>query len=325
MQAIVSILVTAYNHAPYIAEALDSFLMQKTDFPFEVIIHDDASTDGTARIIREYAERYPEIIVPFYQEKNLFSQGIVIYDQVFFPVARGKYFASIEGDDYWCDENKLQLQVDYMEAHPECACCVHNTVIHSCDGSAPDRLYIADVHGDRDLDFRTVMLGMGRAYHTSSLLARREWMIDPPKFYYTAYSYGFGDQPRAVWFLLNGGVHFIDRPMSVYRVRSNPESWSANLDRHYSQLKRFVLGELAMIRDLLPFVEGENREITEDIQKLREFELMFVEGRVREQFRKPYRKYLLQQSFGFKLKWLCKLLFPRLYSLYRKKRGYADY
>lgn len=71
------------------------------------------------------------------------------------------------------------------------------------------------------------MLGMGKAYHTSSLMARRELMIDPPKFYYTAYSYGFGDQPRAVWFALNGGIRFIDRPMSVYRVRSNPSRGAA--------------------------------------------------------------------------------------------------
>lgn len=324
-EVMVSVLCLAHNHEAYIAQALESFVNQETDFRYEILVNDDASTDGTADIIRAYAEKYPDLIVPFYQEKNLFSQGIVIYDQVFYPVARGKYFASIEGDDYWCDPHKLQMQVDFLEAHPEYAACVHNTVIHTCDGAEPDKPYITRPTGDRDVDFKTVMMGMGKAYHTSSLLAKRELMIDPPKFYYTAYSYGFGDQPRAVWFSLNGGIRFIDRPMSVYRVRSNPQSWSSNLDRHYSQLKRFVLGELAMIDDLLPFLDGEKKATAEDIRDLREFELMFVEGRVKDQLRRPYRKFLRQQTFGYKVKWLLKLLFPRLYSLYRKKRGYSDY
>ena len=178
-EIMVSVLCLAHNHEQYIAQALESFVTQKTDFRFEVLVNDDASTDGTADIIRQYAEKYPDIIVPFYQEKNLFSQGIVIYDKVFYPVARGKYFASIEGDDYWCDPMKLQLQVDYMEAHPECACCVHNTVIRTVGGSEPNKLYISSPTGDRELDLRTVMMGMGKAYHTSSLLARREYMIDP--------------------------------------------------------------------------------------------------------------------------------------------------
>lgn len=324
-EVMVSVLCLAHDHEAYIAQALESFVSQETDFRYEILVNDDASTDGTADIIRAYAEKYPDLIVPFYQEKNLFSQGKVIYDEVFYPVARGKYFASIEGDDYWCDPHKLQLQVDFLETHPEYAACVHNTVIHTCGSSEPDRPYITARSGDRDVDFETVMLGMGKAYHTSSLMARRELMIDPPKFYYTAYSYGFGDQPRAVWFALNGGIRFIDRPMSVYRVRSNPQSWSSNLDRHYTQLKRFVQGELAMIDDLMPFLSGENVEIAKDVRLRREFELMFVEGRARDQFRRPYRKFLRQESFGYKLKWLMKLIFPRLYSLYRKKRGYSDY
>ena len=113
--------------------------------------------------------------------------------------------------------------------------------------------------------------------------------------------------------------------MSVYRVRSGADSWSSNLVRHYSQLKRFVLGELAMIDDLMPFLNEEQRPVVEDIRLLREFELMFVEGRVREQARPPYVKFLRQQSFGYKIKWLIKCTFPKLHRLYRKKRGYSDY
>ena len=96
MEVMVSILTTAYNHAPYIAQALDSFLMQKTDFPFEVIIHDDASTDRTADIIRKYAEKYPDIIHPIFQTENQYSKGADVY-KFMTPLIRGKYIAQCEG------------------------------------------------------------------------------------------------------------------------------------------------------------------------------------------------------------------------------------
>ncbi len=122
---LVSILCTAYNHEQYIRSALESFVSQKTNFAFEVLVNDDASSDGTAAIIREYEEKYPEIIRPFYQVENQFSKGIgYIYENIFYPKARGKYFAFCEGDDYWTDESKLQRQADFLESHPDYSACV---------------------------------------------------------------------------------------------------------------------------------------------------------------------------------------------------------
>ena len=108
----VSVLCATFNHEEYLRQTLDGFLSQKTDFPYEVLVNDDASTDGTAAILREYAEKYPEVIRPFYQEENLYSRRINLYDVVFFPAVRGEYIAVCEGDDYWNDPEKLQLQVD---------------------------------------------------------------------------------------------------------------------------------------------------------------------------------------------------------------------
>ena len=100
----VSICCLTFNHEPYIRKALDSFLMQKTTFPFEIVIHDDASTDGTADIIREYQENYPDIVHSLCQEENQYSKGISNISGVFnFPRAQGKYIAMCEGDDYWSD------------------------------------------------------------------------------------------------------------------------------------------------------------------------------------------------------------------------------
>lgn len=116
---LVSICCLSYNHESYIRECLNGFLMQKTNFDFEVLIHDDASTDDTANIIREYEEKYQEIIKPIYQTENQYSKGIGVTRTYNFPRSQGKYIALCEGDDYWTDPLKLQKQVDFLEGNAE--------------------------------------------------------------------------------------------------------------------------------------------------------------------------------------------------------------
>src|SRR5690554_1582208 len=102
---VVSICCITFNHGKFIREALEGFLSQKTNFCFEVLIHDDASTDDTATIIKEYASRFPNIIKPIFQKENQYSKGIRGMNRRFnFPRAKGKYIAMCEGDDYWIDE-----------------------------------------------------------------------------------------------------------------------------------------------------------------------------------------------------------------------------
>lgn len=114
---LVSICTLAYNHEPYIRQCMEGFLIQKTDFSFEVLIHDDASTDKTADIIKEYEARFPDIIKPIYQSENQFSKGVGVTRVFQFPRVKGKYIAMCEGDDYWIDPFKLQKQVDFLEAN----------------------------------------------------------------------------------------------------------------------------------------------------------------------------------------------------------------
>ena len=120
---LVSVYCATYNHVPFIRQCLEGFVMQKTSFPFEVLIHDDASTDGTQDIVREYAARYPDIIKPIYQKENQFSRGVKIYLTYVYPRVKGKYIAMCEGDDYWTDPYKLQKQVDFLESHPDYVMC----------------------------------------------------------------------------------------------------------------------------------------------------------------------------------------------------------
>ncbi|MDO5463803.1 MAG: glycosyltransferase [Akkermansia sp.] len=132
---LVSICSITYNHAPFIRQCLDGFLMQQCNFPIEIIINDDCSTDGTTEIIREYAEKYPDKIFPIFHVENQWSKGERgIFQKFVFPKARGKYIALCEGDDYWTDPLKLQKQVDFLESHPECSLCCHAVKFVSFNG-----------------------------------------------------------------------------------------------------------------------------------------------------------------------------------------------
>lgn len=128
IEPLVCIRCITFNHEPYIRDALEGFVMQKTNFPFVAIVHDDASTDKTADIIREYADKYPEIIKPIFEDENQYSKkdgslSKIIRDAI--ANSGAKYIAMCEGDDYWTDPLKLQKQVDFLELHPDYSMCFH--------------------------------------------------------------------------------------------------------------------------------------------------------------------------------------------------------
>jgi glycosyltransferase involved in cell wall biosynthesis len=129
---LVSVSCATYNHENYIRDSLEGFLIQKTTFPIEILIHDDASTDGTADIIKEYEKKHPDLIFPIYQKENQYSKGLTISSTFNWPRARGKYIALCEGDDYWTDPYKLQKQVEFLEATANAAGvgCYYNIMEH---------------------------------------------------------------------------------------------------------------------------------------------------------------------------------------------------
>lgn len=122
-EVLVTIRCCAYNHERFIRQCLEGFVMQKADFRFEAIVHDDASTDNTAAIIREYAEKYPDIIKPIYETENQYSKHDGSLTRIMNAHTRGKYIAMCEGDDYWTDPYKIQKQVDFLESHPDYVMC----------------------------------------------------------------------------------------------------------------------------------------------------------------------------------------------------------
>lgn len=133
----VTVLCPTYNHEKYIERALQGFVMQKTNFPFECIIADDASTDGTAEIIKIYTQQYPDLIKPVFREKNL---GSALNFQAMIQNITTDYVAICEGDDFWTDENKLQIQFDFLEKHQDYAFCFHPVTVIYEDENTPSEI-----------------------------------------------------------------------------------------------------------------------------------------------------------------------------------------
>lgn len=222
-QVLVSICCLAYNHEKYIRQALESFVNQKTDFKFEVLVHDDASTDHTADIIREYEEKYPDIIKPIYQTENQFSKNVAITNTIQFPRAKGKYVAFCEGDDYWCDENKLQKQVEFLENNPEYSGSVHNTLIVNQNDVPLDlKLYQSPTEDITTID------GYLNFPHTSSFVFKNPLMDKTAEGRRLASLIIDRDRSYALYMLKTGKVRCFNETMSHYRLVTNHgDSYSA--------------------------------------------------------------------------------------------------
>lgn len=216
----ITIRCTAYNQESYIRQCLDGFVMQKTNFRFEAIVHDDASTDGTADIIREYAEKYPDIIKPIFETENQYSKHDGSLRRIMDEHEHGKYVAICEGDDYWTDPLKLQKQFDFMESHPDCSLCFHaNNILFSEDDM---RLHKPKVIKEI-YELEDAIMGGGGFMATNSMFYRREFvkMEDRPSFWKNS---PVGDLPTMLFLSSKGKIGYINEVMSVYR-RSSIGSW----------------------------------------------------------------------------------------------------
>lgn len=236
MKPKLSILCVTYNQEKYIRSALDSFLMQKTNFDFEVLINDDKSSDSTIDILKEYEQRYPNIIKPIYQQKNLWSQGVNISAKILYPIAQGEYLALCDGDDYWTDEFKLQKQVDFLDSNPDFSICFHPVKIIYEEAPEmedffpePGRRFNKFVFDFDDLIQRNFI-------PTSSIIYRRifdnmENLVPDKMAPFDWYTH--------LMHAKHGKIGFVDEVMAVYR-RQPDGVWYVNL----SDLKAGKLDEL---------------------------------------------------------------------------------
>ena len=253
---LLTIYCITYNHEKYITNALESFVKQKTDFPFRVIVHDDASTDLTAKIIREYEKKYPDIIFAIFEEENQHSKGIRIH-KIVGQFVTEKYCAICEGDDFWIDDNKLQIQVDYLENNPDCTLCVHNTKYVNIDGSDVGRLF-SKKETDCDYSAREIIDKFGGdLFQTSSFVMRREYLFNRPE---NLKFFTVGDYPMAVNCALNGRVHYIARVMSCYRIGNN-DSWGGAIWKTAEKRDEFLLKRIGEYESLNEFTDYKYNEL----------------------------------------------------------------
>lgn len=217
MNVVVSISCITYNHAPYIRECLDGFLMQQCDFDFEILIHDDASTDGTQEIIKKYQLKYPEIIKPIFQTENQWSKGVRGINFRFnFPRAKGKYIALCEGDDYWTDPQKLQKQVDFLEKNEDFSFCFHRTSV----------LYKDKLVSSAPFNWRTVftiedlIINLPIPKRALSMMFRKKAIPDPFPFSWMRPGQINLDFTLQILAARNGKIKYLKKDMGVYRVHS---------------------------------------------------------------------------------------------------------
>ncbi len=216
---LVSVVCLCYNHEKTVAQAIESVLAQKTDFPFELIVHDDASSDSTPDIVRAYAEQYPDIIVPVLQTENK-MQTCNIAETYISPLLRGEYVAVCEGDDYWTDPEKLELQVGAMRADPGITMCFH-AVTQVLPGGETQLCRPCKETGA--VSPGLVVKRGGMFCPSVSLLVRRDVADRWPAYRRQADVY---DYPLQVLSASAGKVWYIDRVMAAYRFQYG-NSWTA--------------------------------------------------------------------------------------------------
>jgi glycosyltransferase involved in cell wall biosynthesis len=256
---LVSVVCTAYNHKDYIEDAIRGFLIQRTEFPFEIIIHDDASTDGTDLILKRYADKYPSIIKLIIQTENQYSKGRRVI-----PLAAkwssGEYLALCEGDDFWVNPEKLSMQLSAMRANPQCRISFHRTLVwkSGISGGMPvpsiwDRL----MYPSRNFVFSSssVILGDGHFMPTPSIMVKKVCLDELPEW--------FDETPVGDYFIqvlasIPGGALYLADAMCVYRVHSNG-SWSVQMRNDPTRRLRFFDSYLSSMNKLAEVVAGEYR------------------------------------------------------------------
>lgn len=263
-----------YNHEPYLRDCLEGFVMQKTNFRFVAIVHEDCSTDGSAAIIREYAEQYPDIIKPIYEIENQWSKHDGSLDRIMnnaIDATGAKYVAMCEGDDYWIDSYKLQKQVDFMESHPDYSICFHEVKVFNQRTQKLEKNTITpDVPGTSDIK----KLAQGNYIHTPSVIVRYEKDVNARlNLMGTIIP---GDYVTWMLYAENGKIFKLEDAMAVYRLGSGTWSGGRGIGNDLSMLITLtkLWGLLPQVREELwgQICQFRQYMLDEDNKKSKQFE-----------------------------------------------------
>jgi glycosyltransferase involved in cell wall biosynthesis len=323
MEIMTSICCNTYNHENYIADAIESFLMQKTDFKYEILIHDDASKDRTAEIIKSYEEKYPNLVKPIYQTENQYSKGINLAFTYNYSRAKGKYIALCEGDDYWIDPHKLQKQVDYMESHPDCTFCFTNGKIVDVRGKQTERVFIpylredASYFDNKNRIYKVGELALLGFIPTASFFFRKNSLNNLPEFYYRRFFPG-GDMRLKLIVASQGYAYYINDVTCVYRTNvsgSLMTQWKKyNREQAIQHNQSYI--------DLLELIDDHtNYEYSKEFDKVKmsfEFSKFVLMGDKQILKNERYRKYIQERGLKHKIELYISLYFPKVYTALKR-------
>lgn len=318
----VTVFCTAYNHEKYIRQCLDGFVMQKTDFKYEVIVHDDASTDNTADIIREYEKQYPNIIKPIYQKENQHAKGCRTSRKLCMEYSTGKYIALCEGDDFWTDPHKLQKQFDAMEDNPSCKMCLCKVRAVQENGEGMEQTYPNTQvrEGVHDSYSLLEIICKEYSFQTSCYffdsLTLKNYYIEEPEFYRVA---PVGDWPYLLYFS-QFDIYYIDDEMSCYR-KNTVGSFSARMKNNsIEKQKRYNMSMLSMIEEFDKYTKYKYHECCACFDRFYEYyyQLLLAEKNYKEIFsNKIYKNLLKKESKKDRIAITCSYYCPWLIKLLR--------
>lgn len=279
----VSVICNSYNQEDYIEQTIHSLVNQKTSFRYEILVHDDASTDKTADIITKFASKYHELIIPMFQSVNQYSKGKDINCDFQFNRVRGRYIAFCEGDDYWTDRYKLQKQVDVLEKMPEVDICAHAANAIKADSGTV--LYrIAPFAKNTLIKPEDVINGGGGYVATNSIMIRSDIIANCPSWYNILPM----DYSLQILGALRGGMIFLTDNMSAYRIMAK-NSWSRRM--HENSNMRLCVNR--KIIDMLNALDESTQHKYHDVIENKCEETLFWELYYNKKFkqmkRQPYR------------------------------------
>lgn len=306
----VSIYCVTYNHEKYIKKTIESFLDQKTNFDFEILIGEDCSLDDTGKIVDEYVNKYPNKIKKISSDKNVGGKKnfLRLHDH-----ANGKYVALCEGDDYWIDPYKLQKQYDYMENNIDCSFCSHSGYIISNNIRKNMKLY----KKNRKVAFEDVVYNK-ILLPTASLFYRKSYMDNPPDFYFNS---DVLDYPMKLILISKGYGYYLNKKMSVYR-RHVKGSWTMrvnsskeNILNHYNKL-------INTLKAYNEYTNFKYEDIINEVILMRKIDVMSLEKdfKVLKKDRK-YIELIKKMPIKIKLKYMFKINFPKFFDFLRRVKN----
>ncbi len=264
---IISIICNTYNQEKYIQDCLNSLIMQQTSVQYEILVHDDASTDKTSEIIQDYTKKYPEIMKPIIQKENQYSRGGKITTNIQLPRAKGKYIAFCEGDDYWTDVNKLQIQYDFMEKNPEYSGCCH-----AYDMVKKDKTLIQNkklLSSDGPVPMSCLIGNQLEAPHFATMFLRRDLLAN---FGSEFLGKRYNDMVIRLYCAAQAPLYYLNYNMSAYR-RFTEGSWTLREGMNSKKLAEDQKNIITFLKKYDVYTEYRyNKEISECID-WREFEI----------------------------------------------------